>query len=199
MAPADWNRGARRCRSLNGILVFFSLSFRFNLVVLCDARAAAASAKLPVQQTSGLAWPAKICAKKRNEEEGKSCKLCWEWGKATEQLLKATLLLASFCCQNCFILTSPQSSHNIDSALSFSVFSLICWVALGQVPEPSTTHCWLSTSLHVAGVCAWLDFVISVIVLIIQSQLAVRERERENWDGQTKEREKDEAGRDAAH
>lgn len=66
---------------------FFLKSFLFKLVVLCDAQAAAASAKLPVQQTSGLAWPAKICAKKRNEEEGKSCKLCWERGKASESKL----------------------------------------------------------------------------------------------------------------
>lgn len=66
--------------------------------------------------------------------------------------------------------------------LSFSVFSLICSVALGQVPEPSTTQCWLSMSLHVADVCAWLDFVISVIVLII------REREKIETGKQKKER-----------
>lgn len=59
------------------------------------------------------------------------------------------------------------------------------------MPEPPTTYSWLSSSLHVADVCVWLDFVISVIVLIIQSQL---ERGKKTETGKQKRREKDEAG-----
>lgn len=56
----------------------------------------------------------------------------------------------------------------------FQCFGLIDCAAFGQMPKSSSTYSRWSTYLHDAYVHSWLDSVISVIVLISQSQLACR-------------------------
>lgn len=56
------------------------------------------------------------------------------------------------------------------------------------MPEPSSTYSRWSTYLRETDVYTWLDFVISIIVLIIQSQLKKKKsscRREKNWGRET--------------
>lgn len=67
------------------------------------------------------------------------------------------------------------------------------------MPKPSSTYSRWSTYLPDAAVHTWLDFVISVIVLIIQSQLASRKKNREAEEERQGEGDIDGEGGDSVH
>lgn len=72
---------------------------------------------------------------------------------------------------------SIRNSHkhvSIRLFIFFQCFGLIYCAAFGQMPKSSSTYSRWSTYLHDAYVHSWLDSVISVILLISQSQLACR-------------------------
>lgn len=89
----------------------------------------------------------------------------------------------------CLCLSFPPLNHNLLIWMSicnsyrhvsirlfifFQCFGLIYCAAFGQMPKSSSRYSRWSTYLHDAYVHSWLDSVISVIVLISQSQLACR-------------------------
>ena len=75
---------------------------------------------------------------------------------------------------------ATQRGTCIDRAFNFSVLLLSTPQQFGRMPKPSSLNSRWSTYLYDANVHTWLDFVISVIVLISQSQLASRRKQTEN-------------------
>lgn len=90
------------------------------------------------------------------------------------------LVISPLYRQNLFIWTSTHKSnrHLYWSGSYFLCFGLISSAAFGRTPKSSSAYSRWPTYLHDANVHTWLDFVISVIVLISQSQLAPRKNSR---------------------
>lgn len=94
---------------------------------------------------------------------------------------------------NLFIETSTNTHthtlrrHSYWSGFYFLCLALISLTAFGQMPKSSSAYSRWSTYLRGADLHSWLDFVISVIVLISQSQLASgknRQKEEEKRGGE---------------
>lgn len=105
--------------------------------------------------------------------------------KTTEQLLKTNFVSHQIASFSNILSTFPLYLFGLELLCFWPYLFYNAWT--GARTSPATYSCFF-TNLHVADVCTWLDFVISVIVLINQSQLAVRGKKKKNWRWENKDR-----------